>query len=120
MIGAPTTASWFLRILLAVACWHLSLNMCRWTPCRIFGCSGDRAYHVEGRPPNVIEDQVSYPIVTALLAAPHVKAVRAQTMSAIAMYSLILRMAPTSIGRAHECWSTYSKFKAGFPPEFSP
>ena len=33
-----------------------------------------------GEPPNVIEDQVSYPIVTALLAAPHVKAVRAQTM----------------------------------------
>src|SRR3984893_7036240 len=32
-------------------------------------------------PPNVIEDQVTYPIVTALLAAPHVKAVRAQTMS---------------------------------------
>ena len=30
--------------------------------------------------PNVIEDQVTYPIVTALLAAPHVKAVRAQTM----------------------------------------
>lgn len=34
----------------------------------------------EGEPPNIIEDQVSYPIVTALLAAPHVKAVRAQTM----------------------------------------
>ena len=33
-----------------------------------------------GEPPNVIEDQVTYPIVTALLAAPHVKAVRAQTM----------------------------------------
>src|ERR1041385_2816569 len=33
-----------------------------------------------GRPPNVIEDQVTYPIVTALLAAPQVKAVRAQTM----------------------------------------
>src|SRR5438094_5277999 len=31
-------------------------------------------------PPNVIEDQVTYPIVTALLSAPHVKAVRAQTM----------------------------------------
>src|ERR1700752_1096076 len=31
-------------------------------------------------PPNIIEDQVSYPIVTTLLAAPHVKAVRAQTM----------------------------------------
>jgi Cu(I)/Ag(I) efflux system membrane protein CusA/SilA len=34
----------------------------------------------EGEPPNIIEDQVTYPIVTALLAAPNVKAVRAQTM----------------------------------------
>jgi Cu(I)/Ag(I) efflux system membrane protein CusA/SilA len=38
--------------------------------------------HTEGmgQPPNLIEDQVTYPIVTAMLAAPHVKAVRAQTM----------------------------------------
>ena len=35
----------------------------------------------KGQPPNLIEDQVTYPIVTAILAAPHVKAVRAQTMS---------------------------------------
>jgi len=34
----------------------------------------------EGEPPGIIEDQVTYPIVTALLAAPNVKAVRAQTM----------------------------------------
>jgi copper/silver efflux system protein len=34
----------------------------------------------EGEPPNIIEDQVTYPIVAALLAAPQVKAVRAQTM----------------------------------------
>ena len=34
----------------------------------------------EGEPPNIIEDQVTYPIVTAMLAAPRVKAVRAQTM----------------------------------------
>src|SRR5579871_2371082 len=33
-----------------------------------------------GQPPVIIEDQVTYPIVTSLLAAPHVKAVRAQTM----------------------------------------
>jgi Cu(I)/Ag(I) efflux system membrane protein CusA/SilA len=33
-----------------------------------------------GEPPSVIEDQVSYPIVTALLSAPRVKSVRAQTM----------------------------------------
>jgi copper/silver efflux system protein len=33
-----------------------------------------------GEPPNVIEDQVTYPIVSALLSAPKVKTVRAQTM----------------------------------------
>jgi copper/silver efflux system protein len=33
-----------------------------------------------GQPPSLIEDQVTYPVVTTLLAAPHVKAVRAQTM----------------------------------------
>jgi len=33
-----------------------------------------------GQPPSVIEDQVTYPMVTTMLAAPHVKAVRAQTM----------------------------------------
>ena len=33
-----------------------------------------------GEPPNVIEDQVTYPIVSALLSAPNVKNVRAQTM----------------------------------------
>ena len=33
-----------------------------------------------GEPPNVIEDQVTYPIVSTLLSAPKVKNVRAQTM----------------------------------------
>ncbi len=33
-----------------------------------------------GEPPDVVEDQVTYPIVTSLLSAPHVKSVRAQTM----------------------------------------
>src|SRR5260370_11263579 len=33
-----------------------------------------------GQPPSLIEDQVTYPIVTTLLAAPRVKAVRAHTM----------------------------------------
>lgn len=33
-----------------------------------------------GEPPNIIEDQVTYPIVTTMLSAPSVKAVRAQTM----------------------------------------
>ncbi|MGH9491686.1 MAG: efflux RND transporter permease subunit [Terriglobales bacterium] len=36
--------------------------------------------HWAGEPPNVIEDQVTYPLVTAFLSAPRVQAVRAQTM----------------------------------------
>jgi copper/silver efflux system protein len=35
--------------------------------------------HWAGEPPDLIEDQVTYPIVTTMLAAPRVKAVRAQT-----------------------------------------
>ncbi len=35
-----------------------------------------------GEPPDIIEDQVTYPLVTTFLAAPRVKAVRAQTMFA--------------------------------------
>ncbi len=34
----------------------------------------------QGQPPTLIEDQVTYPIVSALLAAPRVKSVRGQTM----------------------------------------
>ena len=37
-----------------------------------------------GQPPGIIEDQVTYPIVTALLAAPSVKAVRAPSALVVA------------------------------------
>ncbi|HET7214804.1 MAG TPA: efflux RND transporter permease subunit, partial [Terriglobia bacterium] len=33
-----------------------------------------------GQPPDIIEDQITYPIVTTMLAAPRVKSVRAETM----------------------------------------
>jgi copper/silver efflux system protein len=33
-----------------------------------------------GQPPDILEDQVTYPIVTTMLAAPRVKSVRAETM----------------------------------------
>ncbi|MDE3180566.1 MAG: efflux RND transporter permease subunit [Acidobacteriota bacterium] len=36
--------------------------------------------HWAGQPPGIIEDQVTYPIASAMLGAPRVKAVRAQTM----------------------------------------
>ncbi len=42
-----------------------------------------------GRSPNLVEDQITYPIATALLSAPHVSAVRAQSMSSMSFIYVI-------------------------------
>ena len=68
----------------------------------------------EGEPPDVIEDQVTYPIVTAMLAAPHVKAVRAQTMPNDSYCSSCSKMAPISIGHAAACSNISSRLLASF------
>jgi Cu(I)/Ag(I) efflux system membrane protein CusA/SilA len=44
-----------------------------------------------GEPPNIIEDQVTYPIVTTMLAAPRVQAVRAQTMFGDSYVSVVFQ-----------------------------
>ena len=60
-----------------------------------------------GRPPDVIEDQVTYPIVTTLLAAPRVKAVRAQTMFGDSYVYVVFRgrhrflLGPLTCARIH-------------------
>ena len=68
-----------------------------------------------GRPPNVIEDQVTYPIVTTLLAAPHVKAVRAQTMFGDSYVLWFFRMALTCTGRVRECSNISSSLADACP-----
>jgi hypothetical protein len=42
--------------------------------------AGDRLHRVAGRSPTLVEDQVTYPITSALLAAPKVEAVRGYSM----------------------------------------
>jgi copper/silver efflux system protein len=42
-----------------------------------------------GRAPDLIEDQVTYPIVTALVGAPHVSAVRGQSMFGMSFVNVI-------------------------------
>ncbi|MES1205918.1 MAG: CusA/CzcA family heavy metal efflux RND transporter, partial [Pseudomonadota bacterium] len=44
-----------------------------------------------GRSPELIEDQVTYPIVTALVGAPHVTAVRGQSMFGMSFVSVIFQ-----------------------------
>ena len=58
------------------------------------------------RSPDIIEDQVTYPIITAMLGAPQVKAIRGSPTSASPTSTSFSRMAPTSIGRAAGRWST--------------
>jgi len=45
----------------------------------IFRRAGDRVHGVDGRSPDLIEDQITYPIVSALISTPKVKAVRGFT-----------------------------------------
>jgi copper/silver efflux system protein len=44
-----------------------------------------------GRSPELVEDQVTYPIVTALVGAPHVNAVRGQSMFGMSFVNVIFQ-----------------------------
>jgi AcrB/AcrD/AcrF family len=64
-----------------------------------------------GQPPNIIEDQVTYPIVTTMPAAPHVKAFARRPCSMTRMCSWCSRTALTSIGRAAVCSNICSSLR---------
>src|SRR5262249_13075943 len=66
-------------------------------------------------PPNIIEDQVTYPIVTALLAAPHVKAVRAQTMFGDSYVFVVFEDRTDVYWAPHGWWNTFSGSRADYP-----
>jgi len=73
-----------------------------------------------GEPPNVIEDQVTYPIVTSLLAAPKVKSVRAQTMFGDS-YVFVVFQDGTDLYWARSRVTEYLQQIAGkLPPEVHP
>jgi copper/silver efflux system protein len=73
-----------------------------------------------GEPPNVIEDQVTYPIVSSLLAAPRVKAVRAQTMFGDS-YVFVVFEDGTDLYWARSRVTEYLQQIAGrLPPEVHP
>src|SRR5262249_29606629 len=44
-----------------------------------------------GRSPDLIEDQIGYPIVTALVGAPHVTAVRGQSMFGMSFVNVVFQ-----------------------------
>jgi len=66
----------------------------------------------EGRSPDLIEDQVTYPIVTALISAPRVKTVRGFSDFGFSFVYAIFEDGPTSTGHAPGCWNTCSRYRA--------
>ena len=70
------------------------------------------------RSPDIIEDQVTYPIITALLGAPEGQGrPRLLATSASATSTSSSRTAPTSTGRARGCSSTCRKITPQLPPD---
>ncbi len=73
-----------------------------------------------GRAPSVVEDQVTYPLVTALLGQPHVADVRAQTMFGMSFVYVIFDEG-TDLARARtSVLEQLSAARNRLPPDVSP
>jgi len=77
-----------------------------------------------GRSPNLVEDQITYPIVSAMLSAPRVKAVRGQSMFGMSFIYVIFQDG-TDIYWARSRVLEYlsqlqGKFPAGVAPQLGP
>ena len=59
-----------------------------------------------GQAPQVVEDQITYPLTTALLAVPRSKVVRGFSFFGVSFVYVVFAAAPTSIGRAAACSNT--------------
>ena len=64
-----------------------------------------------GQAPQVVEDQVTYPLTTALLSVPNSKVVRGFSFSVPPSSMSSSRTVPTSIGPARGCWSTSTSLR---------
>ena len=68
-----------------------------------------------GRSPDIMEDQITYPIITQMISAPKVKFVRGQSFFGLSWVYVVFRTARTCTGRAAECWNTCRGLAAGCP-----
>jgi hypothetical protein len=59
-----------------------------------------------GQAPQVVEDQVTYPLTTAMLSVPFAKVVRGIPFSASPSSTSSSRTVPTFTGPAAVCWNT--------------
>lgn len=73
-----------------------------------------------GRSPDLIEDQVTYPVVTSLLAAPKVKAVRGYSMLGMSFVYVIFEDGTDLYWARSRVLEYMKQFEAKLPPGVSP
>lgn len=59
-----------------------------------------------GQAPQVVEDQVTYPLTSAMLSVPYAKVVRGYSFLACPLFTLSLKTAQTFTGPGRGCWNT--------------
>ena len=59
-----------------------------------------------GKAPQIVEDQVTYPLTTTMLSVPGRKPCAVFPCSAMLTFTYCLRTVPIRTGRAPACWST--------------
>ena len=70
-----------------------------------------------GQAPQVIEDQVTYPLTTAMLTVPVPRSCAASRSSGCRLFTSSSRTAPISIGRVRACWNFSMVRPRGCRPE---
>ena len=65
-----------------------------------------------GQAPQIVENQVTYPLTTTMLSVPGAKTVRGfLTVLATLMCMSFSKMAPIRTGRVRGCWSTSTRYR---------
>ena len=59
-----------------------------------------------GRSPDLVEDQITYPIISSMIAAPHVKYVRGESMFGYSFVNVVFQDGTDPTGPAAACSST--------------
>jgi len=73
-----------------------------------------------GRSPNLVEDQITYPIVTTFLAAPHVKVVRGFTMFGMSFVYIIFEDGTDIYWARSRVLEYLVKLQGKLPPDVTP
>ncbi len=66
-----------------------------------------------GQAPQVVEDQVTYPLTTAMLSVPYAKVVRGYSFLDIPLYILSLKTEQTYTGQGQGLWNILILFQEG-------